>query len=120
RRIEGVSQKMLTQTLRVLEADGFVARTVYPTGRLAALARIHSALSALLSASGSMATVLEQLATGRPVNDPAGLVHAARVRGAILLTSASAHLGAAACLLRTAPAEPPPSATRPPLPTGSP
>jgi DNA-binding HxlR family transcriptional regulator len=31
RRIEGVSQKMLTQTLRRLEADGFVTRTVYPT-----------------------------------------------------------------------------------------
>ncbi|WP_406066100.1 helix-turn-helix transcriptional regulator [Streptomyces sp. NBC_01077] len=31
RRIEGVSQKMLTQTLRGLEADGFVSRTVHPT-----------------------------------------------------------------------------------------
>ncbi|MFI6580093.1 winged helix-turn-helix transcriptional regulator [Embleya sp. NPDC050493] len=31
RRIEGVSQKMLTQTLRALEADGFVLRTVTPT-----------------------------------------------------------------------------------------
>lgn len=31
RRIEGVSQKMLTQTLRNLEADGFITRTVYPT-----------------------------------------------------------------------------------------
>ncbi|MEV6273779.1 helix-turn-helix domain-containing protein [Nocardia sp. NPDC051832] len=30
-RIEGVSQKMLTQTLRQLEADGFVSRTVHPT-----------------------------------------------------------------------------------------
>ncbi|UGT53592.1 winged helix-turn-helix transcriptional regulator [Nocardia asteroides] len=31
RRIVGISQKMLTQTLRQLETDGFVARTVYPT-----------------------------------------------------------------------------------------
>ncbi|MER5866985.1 helix-turn-helix domain-containing protein [Kitasatospora sp. NPDC002040] len=31
RRIEGVSQKMLTQTLRALEADGFLTRTVHPT-----------------------------------------------------------------------------------------
>ncbi|WP_072481169.1 winged helix-turn-helix transcriptional regulator [Amycolatopsis australiensis] len=31
RRIEGISQKMLTQTLRQLEADGFVTRTAYPT-----------------------------------------------------------------------------------------
>ncbi|KUJ65790.1 HxlR family transcriptional regulator [Streptomyces albus subsp. albus] len=31
RRIEGVSQKMLTQTLRSLEADGFITRTVYPS-----------------------------------------------------------------------------------------
>jgi DNA-binding HxlR family transcriptional regulator len=30
-RIGGISQKMLTQTLRQLEADGFVTRTVHPT-----------------------------------------------------------------------------------------
>lgn len=31
RRIDGISQKMLTQTLRQLEADGFVTRTAHPT-----------------------------------------------------------------------------------------
>jgi DNA-binding HxlR family transcriptional regulator len=31
RRVEGVTQKMLTQTLRELERDGMVARTAYPT-----------------------------------------------------------------------------------------
>ncbi|MBB3724881.1 winged helix-turn-helix transcriptional regulator [Nonomuraea dietziae] len=31
RRIEGVSQKMLTQTLRALEADGFITRTMHST-----------------------------------------------------------------------------------------
>lgn len=29
-RIEGISQRMLTQSLRDLERDGFVLRTVYP------------------------------------------------------------------------------------------
>lgn len=29
-RIEGVSEKMLAQTLKTLEKDGFVLRTVYP------------------------------------------------------------------------------------------
>jgi DNA-binding HxlR family transcriptional regulator len=28
--VGGISQKMLTQTLRQMESDGFVARTVYP------------------------------------------------------------------------------------------
>lgn len=31
RSIEGVSQRMLTRTVRSLEADGLVRRTVYPT-----------------------------------------------------------------------------------------
>ena len=29
-RIDGVSEKMLAQTLKVLEKDGFLIRTVYP------------------------------------------------------------------------------------------
>ena len=31
RRLDGISQKMLTQTLRTLERDGLVTRTIYPT-----------------------------------------------------------------------------------------
>lgn len=31
RRLDGITQKMLTQTLRNLERDGLVSRTVYPT-----------------------------------------------------------------------------------------
>ncbi|WP_239987569.1 winged helix-turn-helix transcriptional regulator [Sphingosinithalassobacter portus] len=31
RTIDGISQRMLTLTLRGLERDGFVSRTVYPT-----------------------------------------------------------------------------------------
>ena len=31
RRIEGISQRMLTRTLRTLEHDGLVERTVFPT-----------------------------------------------------------------------------------------
>ncbi|MCD9124983.1 helix-turn-helix transcriptional regulator [Luteimonas sp. C4P040a] len=31
RALDGISQKMLTATLRGLERDGFVTRTVYPT-----------------------------------------------------------------------------------------
>jgi DNA-binding HxlR family transcriptional regulator len=31
RRLDGITQKMLTQTLRNLERDGLVDRTVYPT-----------------------------------------------------------------------------------------
>lgn len=31
RTVEGISQKMLTVTLRALERDGYITRTVYPT-----------------------------------------------------------------------------------------
>ena len=31
RRVEGISQRMLTRTLRVLEEEGIVTRTVFPT-----------------------------------------------------------------------------------------
>ena len=34
RRVEGITQKVLTQTLRGLERDGLITRTVYPTVRV--------------------------------------------------------------------------------------
>jgi DNA-binding HxlR family transcriptional regulator len=43
RRIEGISQRMLTLTLRQLERDGLVERTVYPT----VPARVEYALTPL-------------------------------------------------------------------------
>ncbi|MFD0259046.1 hypothetical protein ACFVH7_12330 [Kitasatospora indigofera] len=79
--------------------------------RLRALARLHSAQSSLLSATGSMATALEQLdAADEAASDPCALAQAARLRGAALLTSASAHIGAAAGLLRSDRAAGPPPA----------
>ncbi|MFF2396522.1 winged helix-turn-helix transcriptional regulator [Nocardia sp. NPDC055165] len=56
RRIEGVSQKMLTQTLRSLEADGFVTRTVYPT----IPPRVDYALTALGRSLAEPITALRQ------------------------------------------------------------
>ncbi|MEU9074545.1 hypothetical protein AB0D22_07660 [Kitasatospora sp. NPDC048538] len=72
---------------------------------LRALARIESTLQSMVSASGSMATVLDQLSTpDSGITDTAGLVQAGRLRASALLASASAHLGAAAAALRAAPA----------------
>ncbi len=56
RRIEGVSQKMLTQTLRGLEADGFVTRTAYPT----IPPRVEYALTALGRSLAEPITALRQ------------------------------------------------------------
>lgn len=56
RRIEGVSQKMLTQTLRGLEADGFVTRTAYPT----IPPRVEYALTALGRSLSEPITALRQ------------------------------------------------------------
>ncbi|MFE4514053.1 hypothetical protein ACFRMQ_07625 [Kitasatospora sp. NPDC056783] len=76
-----------------------------PTGaHLRALARIEQAQQALLSAGGSMATVLDQLTSpDSTITDAAGLAQAGRLRAGALLISASAHLGAAAAALRAAP-----------------
>nr|WP_216848632.1 MULTISPECIES: helix-turn-helix domain-containing protein [unclassified Rathayibacter] len=50
RAIDGVSQRMLTLTLRRLERDGLVARTVFPT--------VPAQVSYALTASGSSLTHL--------------------------------------------------------------
>ncbi|MBV6695566.1 hypothetical protein KV557_00295 [Kitasatospora aureofaciens] len=72
---------------------------------LRALARIESAQQSMLSAGGSMSTVLDQLSVpDSGITDTAGLVQAGRLRASVLLTSASAHLGAAAAALRATPA----------------
>jgi DNA-binding HxlR family transcriptional regulator len=55
RSIEGISQRMLTQTLRQLERDGLVARTVYPSVPV----RVEYELTAL---GGTLLGPLETLA----------------------------------------------------------
>ncbi|WP_241251436.1 winged helix-turn-helix transcriptional regulator [Candidatus Protofrankia californiensis] len=56
RRIEGISQKMLTQTLRHLETDGFVTRTLHPT----IPPRVDYELTALGRSLGEPITALRQ------------------------------------------------------------
>ena len=58
RRLQGLTQKVLTQTLRALERDGLVTRTVYPTmpPRVEyALTALGSGAADLLHAVGSWA-----------------------------------------------------------------
>lgn len=70
-RIEGVSQKMLTQSLRRLERDGIVTRTVTPTVPL----RVDYALTPL---GQSLEGVIRHLTDWAQENMPE--VDAARVR----------------------------------------
>src|SRR5262249_36962658 len=82
RSLHGISQKMLTATLRTLERDGFVTRTIYPTvppkveyaltglGRrladpLAALARFASANQERIEAARDQ---FDRGAKARPLN----------------------------------------------------
>lgn len=58
RKIPGVSQKMLTQTLRSLERDGLVTRTVTPTVPV----RVDYALTELGSSLGCLLSSVKQWA----------------------------------------------------------
>lgn len=59
-RIEGVSQKMLTQTLRGMESDGLIERTVYPTVPVT----VEYTLTELGASLSSTMDVLRQWAYG--------------------------------------------------------
>lgn len=64
RRVDGISQKMLTQTLRGLERDGLVERTVFP--------EIPPRVEYELTASGrSLTPLLRQLEEWAVENMPA-------------------------------------------------
>ncbi|MFC0556264.1 winged helix-turn-helix transcriptional regulator [Planotetraspora thailandica] len=69
RNIEGITQKSLTQTLRSLERDGLISRTVYPT----IPPRVDYALTELGVKAGRLTTAIADWSV-----DNALLVHAAR------------------------------------------
>jgi DNA-binding HxlR family transcriptional regulator len=54
RKIDGISQKMLTQTLRILQRDGLVARTVHPTVPPAVSYRLTAMGESLLDPFGAL------------------------------------------------------------------
>ena len=54
RRIPDISQKMLTQTLRILQRDGLVARTVHPTVPPAVSYRLTAMGESLLDPFGAL------------------------------------------------------------------
>lgn len=56
RLLDGVSQKMLTQTLRALERDGLLSRTVYPT----VPPRVEYALTELGVGAGRLTTAIAE------------------------------------------------------------
>jgi DNA-binding HxlR family transcriptional regulator len=68
-RVEGVSQKMLTQTLRQLERDGLISRTLYPQ----VPPRVDYALTSL-----GRDLLLQIMPLGRWITDHIGAFEAAR------------------------------------------
>jgi DNA-binding HxlR family transcriptional regulator len=60
RRVEGVGQKVLTQTLRCLERDGLITRTVYPTVPVT----VEYRLTALGHSLASAVSVIKEWAYG--------------------------------------------------------
>ncbi|MGV8831428.1 MAG: winged helix-turn-helix transcriptional regulator [Devosia sp.] len=75
RRIDGISQKMLTQTLRELEEDGIVHRTVTPI----IPPRVDYELTAM----------------GRELQDPLGAIHAWTIRNSAHVADARKRYAAA-------------------------
>ncbi|MYW68091.1 transcriptional regulator [Streptomyces sp. SID8379] len=77
RKIAGVSQKMLTQTLRSLERDGLVARTVTPSVPVRVdyeLTALGRSLSGLLVAVKDWAeTHMDEVADARTKHDAAAV-----------------------------------------------
>ena len=62
RAVDGISQRMLTQTLRQLERDGLVSRTVYPSVPV----RVEYALTALgETLTGPLSALAEWAQTNR-------------------------------------------------------
>jgi DNA-binding HxlR family transcriptional regulator len=56
RALGGITQKMLTQTLRTLERDGLVLRTVYPTTP----PRVEYALTPLGASAAGLSSVISE------------------------------------------------------------
>jgi DNA-binding HxlR family transcriptional regulator len=56
RLLDGITQKMLTQTLRALERDGLVSRTVYPT----VPPRVEYGLTELGVGAGQLTTAIAE------------------------------------------------------------
>lgn len=84
RLLDGITQKMLTQTLRALERDGLVSRTVYPT----APPRVEYGLTELGVGAGQLTSAIaewsvenaQKIAAARRTFDDRASVEPAPVR----------------------------------------